>query len=1321
MPALLKFSVESYTTDQLTIKVQNISGAALEKGLTIELRPLAYLVDKRIKDAAREAATNTVLAGIKTLKDIVTGPQGWTVWAMRESTDNIVFIMLVNDRDEAGKESAPTKFDTDFTIRIPLNRDASRATVDLPYGYQYDVDDRIDGNLELKSAETIDWTPDVTLTTNAKNPTMIPPMDDVEIFWHIKDGVSATLRGPLPGGNSEWTLSNSTTSDYKLSGGSFQIKAVSAMTYILQAEVKRGDGKPNVQVVRMLSLDVYTKEKYSYVDARPARVLPFGLVEIDWAAWGVDKVKVEAGGASRTIPLTDMTLSGFRQGMGVMRINAGKPESDKAPLQTSVDLYIELNKDFKPGASTKFKVIPWRKMQKSDFTGQPIGLAVAAPKMALLTTDGLWIANVNNDDFTPTNYDNIDQVHFTNTSKTDKPKAWLALTALDNGFVVLRQTIQDDLQVALYNSDGKPNDIPPLDLPADLRPLMVPNGKIVDLAVWKGRAYVVVEGSLPGGTVRRAFSVRFDSATKKSEFRSEPLLESLPGYRLLIFDDTLYALNRDFGHMLSFSLKDGKLDQFYKAASALENPAQKSTSMIMQGLLVQVGRVLAVLSPRSVPPLATLDAFGLQNVLRYQTLSPPKDPSRIPQDLVYNPQNDRWARCGHGLDVKVGVVAFRGGDSQRLWLIEPNGDTYTLTVSSEHLFSHDYVTDLPAKPLLPYLNKKRQFEIANEVNIDFVPMDDVGRNVGLVDFSSTSPAEITPRPGNLPQGATKTFEIRYNDSDPGEVTLRFLVQREPGVNLDYILEVTLHGADLSNATTVFKRLAVDAPGGASVAEVPGTREQHSSTGPITFHPMKLINGIRLDVRNFSPYDLWLRRAQHENVYPWGFILARYNTPPFSIYAHGAGELRFDVDFGQPNGFEVSSGSVAQKKRVRINPDASTGLSAEAFTYKEGVDYDTYECAVRYKRQRDLEFVCLGDGVSDKEGANIYLPVGGTSSLAIVKVDANSLVPIASNGFARDTPGGGVFAVPNSLAVLKDKVIAILRNTDMMVYDHSLKFIKGDRLSQHDVITNLKGSHNDLKFCMLGMKQGSGPFKYSYSYAERSLDTNFNTEKDMVLDLQKGFTPPRVPGAPAWVSPSTTSPMDVSMGIVVALCVEGGLILIDLKRKSIMEVELKGAGREEAVLLDPVDPVIFSAHSKPDTHGLMISRISSTNLSEKQTVTLPSTITHMAVDSNTFVPPNLHYNRRRAVSLAVTQDALFVSHATKIYVLDKKRLTERQQVTVDLPCRLIQARRMKAPGETHAKYGAPKDCYMVWAIGSLYNGDGQKMDKFRTTLYKIGIV
>ena len=45
----LKFSVDSYTADQLTLKVQNTSGAALDKGLTIELRSVAYLLDQRIK------------------------------------------------------------------------------------------------------------------------------------------------------------------------------------------------------------------------------------------------------------------------------------------------------------------------------------------------------------------------------------------------------------------------------------------------------------------------------------------------------------------------------------------------------------------------------------------------------------------------------------------------------------------------------------------------------------------------------------------------------------------------------------------------------------------------------------------------------------------------------------------------------------------------------------------------------------------------------------------------------------------------------------------------------------------------------------------------------------------------------------------------------------------------------------------------------------------------------------------------------------------------------------------------------------------------
>jgi hypothetical protein len=1325
-PELLKFSVESYTLDQLTLKVQNTSGASLDKGMTIELRPVAYLVDRRIKEAAREAATKPELAGVKSLSGVVTGPQGWTIWAMRESTDNIVFIMLVNDKNEARADIPPTKLDAgaEFTIRIPLNRDASRATVDLLYSYETDTDPRQDGKLELKSAEAPAWTPDVTLTTDQRSPTMIDPKTDVKIFWHIKDGVSATLRGPLPGGNSEWTLSDSTTSNYKISDGSFQIKAVGAVTYVLQAEVKHPEaGKPNVIVVKMLSLDVYTKGKYAYVNARPHRVLPFGLVEIDWAAWGVKTVKLDAGGVTRTIPLTDMTLSGDYQGMGVMRINAGKPASDKDVLETTIDLDIEINNELKTEATTKFRVIPWRKMLKSNFNGQPIGLAIAAPKMALLTTDGLHIADVGNDDFTPINYDQKNNVPFEQPGATDKPKAWLALAALENDFVVLRQTNEDDLQVALYTADGRPGSIAPVDLPADLRPLMAPSAKVFDLVVWRGRAYVVVESPLPGDISRRAFSVGFDRQAKKADFRAEPLLESLTRYRLLTFDDTLYALHRNSGRMFCFSLtRDGKLDQCYKAAGAVDS----GSSMIMQGVFVPVGRVFAVLSPSSVPSLASLEAFGLKNVLTYTTLGLLKNPNTIPQDLIYNPQNNRWARCGHGLDVQAGVVAFRGGDSPRLWLIEPNGDTYTLTVSSEHLFSHDYVTDLPSKPLPVFLNKKRQFSIINKTDMKFVPMNETCRKAGITAFSATGPVEMTSTPPtSLNQGETKTFELRYNEADPSPVTLRFLLERPGGIRNEYFLELTLSGPDLSNATTVFKRIAGDA---SSVVEVQGTREQHSTAGPIEFSAKPLTNGIRLRIRNTSPYKLWFRSPEateprdREKEYIDEAITIRHGTPSFSLYAHGAGELPFDVDFGLPHGIEISSGSVVQKKRIRINLDQSTGLNADSFTVNEGAEYDTYECTVRYKRKRDLEFVYLGDGVPDKDGAYIYIPVASPSTLQILKVDANALVPIAGTGLSGGLAGGGVFAAPNSVGVLKDKVIAILKNTDFVVYDHSLRFIKVIRLTQHDVVTNLKGASNDVKFCLLGMKQeNSGPFKYSYSYVERSFDPAFNNERDLVLDLQKGFTPARVPGAPAWVSPSTTSPIDVSMGVAVALCVEGGLILVDLKRKAVMEVAINGTGREEAVVIDPIEPVIFCAHAKPDTHGLMITRINSSNLSDKQTITLPSTVTHMVTDTNAFVGPNLRYNRPRAVSLAVTPDTLFVSHAMKIYALDKKRLTERQQITVDLPCRLIQARRMKAPGEAHAKYGTPRDCYMLWAIGSMYIGGGQNMEKFRTALYKIAVV
>src|SRR5215213_6365221 len=208
MSDVLQFTLQTYTANQLAIKVTNNSGALLDQPLMIELYPVAYLLDKRIIDAAKAAATHVDPPGVAPLGGVVSGAQGWSVWAKAEVSNSIVVIMLANDLDERGHDISPLKMDpgAEFIINVPLNPEAQRGTVDLLYSYDSGTDRRVDGKLELKSADTADWNPEVTLTTDHKSPTTIDPKDAVKIFWHVKDGVSATLRGPIPGENTEWHL-----------------------------------------------------------------------------------------------------------------------------------------------------------------------------------------------------------------------------------------------------------------------------------------------------------------------------------------------------------------------------------------------------------------------------------------------------------------------------------------------------------------------------------------------------------------------------------------------------------------------------------------------------------------------------------------------------------------------------------------------------------------------------------------------------------------------------------------------------------------------------------------------------------------------------------------------------------------------------------------------------------------------------------------------------------------------------------------------------------------------------------------------------------
>ena len=813
MADFLEFTVVTFTADQLAIKVKNISGTLLDQRLVIELSPPAYLVDDKINDAAIEAANSRQPPGAKSLAGIVTGPEGWSVWVRREASDSSVMIVFINDMNQnGGNLSTPVKFPAgnEFTVRIPLDPGADRDLIDVLYSYKHGKDEREPysrGKFELKS-EKSDWVPDVTLTTDHQSPTMVKAGDPAKIFWHIKDGVSATLRGPLPGGNSELTLDPDPHADFRISDGAVDVRVMGAMTYVLQAEVKR-PGKPNVQVVRMLWLDT-PNQKYTHVYIHPDKVLPHGLLEINWAAWGVKEVELMVSNdkgihTSRTVPLTQQTKGRFYEGSGIMRVSATKTAKETVDL-----LAPPIKKE-----TASVSLVSWAQMIKPNISGRPVAMVMLNKKLGLLTTDALYIAEVG--EFDPESP--MQKLPFIKVSK-DTPRQWLSLTAADGRFVALRRTNQDDLEVAPYKINGDPDEIPPQTLPATVRPLVTREGTVFDCVALGGRVYVVAETALG---MRRAFSVHFNSSTRKAEYRSEPLLESLSGYRLVSFDDALYALNRSSGRMFRFGLTDiGMLVNPKQAASAIrENENGTKESMIREGLFVPVGRVLVVLGPSSVPTLKALEPFGLHNVLSYLTTTAVPDPNSIPQDLFYNPQKNYWGRCGHDLDVKPGAVAaFRPTGSRRLWVVQPDGATHTLAAVSETLFAHDYVSDVLSAPLPPYLSKTRTFRVYNASGMDYVPLSETS---GITSFSATGPAQFISGPDGLKRGVSETFLFRYNEADPPSLQLRFLADRAAGAKNQYVLEITFVGPDLAIATYVHKRIE-----GNSLVEVPGTMWKHKT-------------------------------------------------------------------------------------------------------------------------------------------------------------------------------------------------------------------------------------------------------------------------------------------------------------------------------------------------------------------------------------------------------------------------------------------------------------------------------------------------------------
>ncbi len=914
---LLDFSVLSYTADQLSIKVKNVSGTTLDKTLSLEMNAPLYLLSPLFNDPLEKAPFSRKPIGAVNIASLVTGPEGCTVWLRSESSDSSAYIVLFNDLNQAGDKVTPVKVpaNAEFTIRIPLDRNAERGTDDFLYSYQHGIttkDQRYFGKLELKFGSTT-WNPDVTFL--ADSPMMVEkPGDQVTISWEIKDGVSATLRGPLPGGNPELPLSTTEGEPFQMSKGSITVRVVGPMTFVLQAEVKH-EGHANFQVVKMLTFDT-PNNKYLYVDARPDKVLPFGLVEIDWAAWGVEKVTIEVGThTTRVIPLTQQTLGRFYEGTGVMRIGATK--SDEIDLKAT-----GITK-----ANTSVKVLTWDKLDFFQYNGALRGMAVIGPYMALLSV--WWFYHGRVGDVDP----EVPMTALPLVKKTEESSTlqWQAMTAVDNRFVCMRRN-GNNFEVVAFTADGKPDDFPTLTLPPEFAPPALSLDVDRDLVGLGKRAYLVVEAPLAAGIVRRAYSIRFNSDTKRVEHRREPTLERLIGYRLVTFDGALYAINRKTGDMLRFELKaNGELDKPVRAAPAIkkdEENGNKPESMISKGLIVPVGRVLVVFNPTCVPSVASLEKYGLKNTVK-PTTSTVTTPQTIPQDLFYNPQKNYWGRCGHDSQMKnlvqyYSVAAFRGGDSPRLWAV--TGSPYTLAVGEETVFVHDYRPDWPTMTLAPPVTKKRTFTFKCAPLKVKAPDDYYGR-LGLADFSTVDPVAEIP-PVSRQWEPEFSLNLTYDENHPAPVTIRRLVERSmalpPGV--DYMLEATLSGENLSTVTSCYRRLVTAQNQLVSNDVIEGSQLTHSTAGPIEVPVPKRLEQKYTFVLVNSHRELRVRATDLRS--PIRYILDAvpiqidHETRSFSIAFEGKsptpGVITLHFNFALPYGIETSKESERQTKLIWLD-------------------------------------------------------------------------------------------------------------------------------------------------------------------------------------------------------------------------------------------------------------------------------------------------------------------------------------------------------------------------------------------------------------------
>ena len=443
-------AAKSGQADVLEVEVKNASADTYTGQLLVELKLPAQMVSREVADASAKARGSKSPPNMAALAGVVAPPEGWTVWAYNSTEEHIVVVRVFNsdiNRTTARATPPHTPFAAGASLKLQLPLSPAAASTLYALDYSYFIGSgkgaRVDGKINIAPAGQGDWKPQVKFWCEHATPTMLAPGTEVNIRWEIEDGVSAALRGPLPGGNTQLFLTREAGGQYKLERGSLPFLAVGPATYMLDAEVKGPKGQPNVQVIRTLTFDIFSAQKYAHVSVRPDGVMPNGQVQIKWAVWGVETATIKVGSRfSVKLQLTEQNLSGWYQGAGVWRVNA-------ASNITTEQVRLSITQgDESHAVKTDINTNLWEKISDSPaYTGRPVAMAVAVDHLGLLTTEGVWVAKVNTMD------EGSQEPKFSRLQWINK--SWHGLAALGPHFAALFRQPDDNFVIECYYKDGR--------------------------------------------------------------------------------------------------------------------------------------------------------------------------------------------------------------------------------------------------------------------------------------------------------------------------------------------------------------------------------------------------------------------------------------------------------------------------------------------------------------------------------------------------------------------------------------------------------------------------------------------------------------------------------------------------------------------------------------------------------------------------------------------------------------------------------------------------------------------------------------------------